>query len=445
VPVRKPLHRQRDHVIYVEGGQPLTGRVCISGAKNASLPLMAAALLTEEPVRLSNVPEVADTDLLRDIIHQLGGRTRALADGSLSIVARQIGSEVPEDLGRRMRASIVLLGALLSRTGAARLPKPGGDEIGARRVEQHIRGLRAMGAEIHETATDFVARARRLHGARVLFDLPTVTGTENIILAAVMAEGRTEIFNAAREPHVQDLSRFLVKMGAQIHGIGTDELVIEGVPRLHGAEHYVIPDYLEAGTYAIAVAATGGDVLLECSPPEDLRQVLLKLEEAGVDIEVGESEFRVRRQRRAHLRPVDMGTWVHPGFPTDLQAQYLALMTQAHGESVISEYLFENRYQHVPELMRMGARIRVEGRTCFVHGPSALHGTDVVVPDIRSGAALVIAALCARGVTELHHAWHVDRGYQDLVGKMSGLGARIERRKPHQDRAGAPITDKSYE
>jgi len=436
VPARKPLHRQRDTVLYVEGGRALNGRVCISGAKNASLPIMAAALLTDEPVRLHNVPEVADTDLMREIIHQLGGRVRSLGGGSLTITTHRLASQVPDELGKRMRASIVLLGALLSRTGAARLPKPGGDEIGARRVEQHIRGLRAMGADIHETKADFVAKCRHLKGARVVFDLPTVTGTENIILAAVLAEGRTEIFNAAREPHVQDLARFLVKMGAQIHGIGTDELVIEGVDRLHGTEHHVIPDYLEAGTYAIAAAATGGDVTLECSPPEDLRQVLLKLEEAGVQIEVGEGAFRVRRPRRTPLRPVDMGT--------DLQAQYLALMPQARGESVISEYLFENRYQHVPELMRMGARISVHGRTCFVHGPTELHGTDVVVPDIRSGAALVIAALCAKGVTELHHAWHVDRGYQDLAGKLSEIGAHIERRKPHQRKA-APTTDRSYE
>ena len=267
MPARKPLHRQRDTVLYVEGGRALNGRVCISGAKNASLPIMAAALLTDEPVRLHNVPEVADTDLMREIIHQLGGRVRSLGGGSLTITTHRLASQVPDELGKRMRASIVLLGALLSRTGAARLPKPGGDEIGARRVEQHIRGLRAMGADIHETKADFVAKCRHLKGARVVFDLPTVTGTENIILAAVLAEGRTEIFNAAREPHVQDLARFLVKMGAQIHGIGTDELVIEGVPRLHGAEHHVIPDYLEAGTYAIAVAATGGDVLLECSRP----------------------------------------------------------------------------------------------------------------------------------------------------------------------------------
>ncbi len=428
----------------MEGGRPLHGRVCISGAKNASLPIMAASLLTTDPVRLTNVPEVSDTTLMREIIGVLGGRIRSTAPGVLLLRAERLSGEVPDQLGRRMRASIVLLGALLARTGMARLPKPGGDEIGARRVEQHIRGLRAMGAEVHETSSDFVAHAQRLHGARVVFDLPTVTGTENILLAAATAEGRTEIFNAAREPHVQDLCRFLQRMGAQIHGIGTDELVVEGVPRLRGIEHRIIPDYLEAGTYAIAVAATSGDVVLECSPPEDLTQVLLKLEEAGVEIEVGQGMFRVHRTKRMPLRPVDMVTWVHPGFPTDLQAQYLSLMTQAEGESVISEYLFENRFQHVPELMRMGARITVEGRTAFVHGPTPLHGTDVRIPDIRSGAALVIAALCARGVTELRHAWHVDRGYQDLVGKLSELGARIERRRP--GRKGAALTaERSYE
>ena len=427
MPARKPLHRQRDTVLYVEGGRALNGRVCISGAKNASLPIMAAALLTDEPVRLHNVPEVADTDLMREIIHQLGGRVRSLGGGSLTITTHRLASQVPDELGKRMRASIVLLGALLSRTGAARLPKPGGDEIGARRVEQHIRGLRAMGADIHETKADFVAKCRHLKGARVVFDLPTVTGTENIILAAVLAEGRTEIFNAAREPHVQDLARFLVKMGAQIHGIGTDELVIEGVDRLHGTEHHVIPDYLEAGTYAIAAAATGGDVTLECSPPEDLRQVLLKLGEAGVQIEVGEGEFRVRRPRRTPLRPVDMGTWVHPGFPTDLQAQYLALMTQARGESVISEYLFENRYQHVPELMRMGANINVHGASALVRGVPRLTGAPVMATDLRASVSLVIAGLVAGGETIVNRVYHLDRGYERIEEKLSACGARIER------------------
>jgi len=441
---RRPVRaRRRDHVLFVTGGFPLQGRICVSGSKNAALPIMAASLLTAERVVLHNVPEVADTELMREIIHSLGGRTRTLRDGSLSLNSKEIDSHVPDDLGRRMRASIVLLGALLARTGRARLPRPGGDDIGARRVEQHIRGLRQMGAEVVETKTDFVARAKRLHGARVIFDLPTVTGTENIMLAAATAEGRTEIFNAAREPHVQDLARFLQEMGAQVHGAGTDEIVIEGVERLHGAVHPVVPDYLEAGTYAIAAAATGGDVTLECSPPDDLTQVLLKLQQAGADIETGDGMIRIHRNRRWHLQPVDLSTWVHPGFPTDLQAQYLALMTQAHGDSIVSEYLFENRFQHVPELLRMGARITVHGRDCYIHGPSRLHGIDVLVPDIRSGAALVIAALCARGVTELHQTWHVDRGYQDLVGKLTTLGARIERRDPAGH--GLPSTKETYE
>lgn len=444
MPSRPPTHGRRDSILLVEGGRQLNGRICISGSKNASLPLMAAALLTDGAVRLNNVPEVADTALMCQIIRHLGGTARSAGPSSLHIRARSIDSSVPDELGRRMRGSIVLLGALLGRTGHARLPKPGGDEIGARRVEQHIRGLRAMGAEIHETRTDFVARAERLRGARVYFDLPTVTGTENIIMAAVLAEGRTEIFNAAREPHVQDVCRLLQRMGAAIHGVGTDEIVIEGVERLVGAQHQVVADYLEAGTYAIAVAATGGDVTLECSPPDDLQALLLKLDQAGVGIEVGEGTLRVRRSRRRPLHAVDLSTWVHPGYPTDLQAQYLALMTQAEGESIISEYLFENRFQHVPELMRMGARITVEGRTCFVLGPTALHGTDVMVTDIRSGAALVIAALCASGTTELHHAWHVDRGYQDMVGKLTDLGARLERRSS-DGRSARPTTERSYE
>lgn len=390
------------------------------------------------------MPEVADTALMREIVHHLGGRTRSSGAGLLTVNANHLDSDVPDDLGRRMRGSIVLLGALLGRTGHARLPKPGGDEIGARRVEQHIRGLRAMGAQIEETDTDFVARARRLKGARVYFDLPTVTGTENIIMAAVLADGRTEIFNAAREPHVQDVCRMLQRMGAAIHGVGSDELVIEGVERLRGVEHEVVPDYLEAGTYAIAVAATGGDVVMECAPPDDLTALLLKLGQAGVEVEAGERTLRVRRGPRQALEAVDLSTWVHPGYPTDLQAQYLALMTQAQGEAIVSEYLFENRYQHVPELVRMGARIRVEGRTCFVEGPTALRGAEVTVTDIRSGAALVIAALCAHGTSELHHAWHVDRGYQDIVGKLGDLGAAISR-KPSPRRHPRPSTERSYE
>ncbi|MGH7903401.1 MAG: UDP-N-acetylglucosamine 1-carboxyvinyltransferase [Candidatus Dormibacteraceae bacterium] len=416
----------RDQVLLIEGGRELVGRICISGSKNASLPIMAACLLTKAPVRLENVPDVADTQVMGEILSSLGCRLRTHPAGGLEVSAVEITEpDVPDELGRRMRASVVLLGALLARTGRARLPRPGGDEIGLRRVEQHIRGLRQMGARVVESDGYFSATAARLHGARIILDLPTVTGTENLMMAAVLAEGRTEILNAAREPHVQDLAVFLAKLGARVYGAGTDELVVEGVERLGGCDHRVIPDYLEAGTYAMAVAAAGGEAVLECSPPQDLTTVLLKLQLAGAEVEAGMDSIRVRRSRRRRLQPVDLTTWVHPGFPTDLQAQYLAMMTQAHGESVISEYIFENRFQHVPELMRMGARISVDGRTATVHGPSLLHGTDAVIPDIRSGAALVIAALCARGTTELHQAWHVDRGYHDLVGKLTALGARV--------------------
>jgi UDP-N-acetylglucosamine 1-carboxyvinyltransferase len=306
------------------------------------------------------------------------------------------------------------------------VPRPGGDDIGARRVEQHLRGLRQMGARITETDTEIIAEAGRLRGNRIVFDLPTVTGTENIVLAAVLAEGRTEIFNAAREPHVQDLCRLLEKMGARIEGIGTERLVIDGVHELDGAEHSVIADYLEAGTYAIAVAAVGGELRIDCSRPEDLPVVLLKLEQAGAHLETGDGWFSVGREPRSTLHPIDMSTWTFPGFPTDLQAQYMALMTQANGESVISEYVHENRFQHVRELAKMGAGITVQGRLhAVVHGPCRLHGTDVAIPDIRSGAALVIAALCAEGSSLLRDAWHVDRGYEDMAGKLASVGARI--------------------
>ncbi len=379
----------RDRALHITGGEQLAGKICVSGSKNAALPEMAAALLTTEPVTLQNVPRVTDTVVMGEIISLLGGHTSG--DGTLVIDAGAAGkTDVPDDLGRRMRATIVLLGALVARFGHARVPRPGGDDIGARRVEQHLRALRQMGAHINETHNEIVATAERLRGGRIVFDLPTVTGTENILLAAVTADGQTEIFNAAREPHVQDLCRLLTKMGAHIDGIGTERLIVDGATDLGGAEHTVISDYLEAGTYAIAAAAAGGELLIECTRAEDLELLLLKLEQ-------------------------------------DLQAQYMALMTQADGESVISEYVHENRFQHVRELAKMGAGIIVEGRLhAIVHGPARLRGTELAIPDIRSGAALVIAALCAEGDSVLRNAWHVERGYEDMVGKLSSVGARIK-------------------
>src|SRR2546423_2030676 len=418
--------RGGEMALHITGGEELAGNICVSGSKNAALPEMAAALLTTEPVTLKNVPRVTDTVVMGEIISLLGGQTSG--EGTVVIDTGAAGkTDVPDELGRRMRATIVLLGALVARFGHARVPRPGGDDIGARRVEQHLRALRQMGANINETQNEIVATAERLRGGRIVFDLPTVTGTENILLAAVTADGRTEIFNAAREPHVQDLCRLLTKMGARIDGIGTELLIVDGVRELGGAEHTVVPDYLEAGTYAIAVAAAGGELRVECSRPQDLQVLLLKLEQAGAHVEAGDGWFRVGRQAGTPIKPIDMSTWTFPGFPTDLQAQYMALMTQAEGESVISEYVHENRFQHVRELAKMGAGITVEGRLhAIVHGPCRLRGTEVAIPDIRSGAALVIAALCAEGESLLRNAWHLDRGYEDMVGKLASVGARIK-------------------
>ena len=420
------MSSEQHHALRIAGGAQLAGSICISGSKNAALPEMAAALLTKETITLNNVPRVIDTSVLGEILAGLGGTS----DGEGTVVLNMAGAEasvVTAELGRRMRATILLLGALLGRLGRARLPRPGGDDIGARRVEQHLRGLRQMGAHITETETEIIAEAKRLQGARIVFDLPTVTGTENILLAAVLAQGRTEIFNAAREPHVQDLCRLLVKMGARIEGIGTERIMIDGVGELGGAEHTVIADYLEAGTYALAVAAAGGELRLDCSRPEDLNLVLLKLEQAGAHVEVGDAWFNVGRQPGTRLKPNDMSTWTFPGFPTDLQAQYMALMTQADGKTVISEYVHENRFQHVKQLGKMGAEITVEGRIhATVYGPSRLRGTDVAIPDIRSGAALVIAALCAEGESLLRNSWHVERGYENMADTLASVGARIE-------------------
>lgn len=417
---------RREGALRLTGGAQLQGAICVSGSKNAALPEMAAALLTREPVILHNVPKVTDTVVMGDIIASLGGSS----EGEGTVVLNTEGTkkgDVPADEGRRMRATILLLGALLGRHGRARLPRPGGDDIGARRVEQHLRGLRQMGAHVTETETEIIAEVEKLRGGRIVFDLPTVTGTENILLAAVLADGRTEIFNAAREPHVEDLCRLLTKMGAHIDGIGTERLVVEGRAELEGAEHTVISDYLEAGTYAIAVAATGGDLRIECSRPQDLEVLLLKLEQAGAEVETGEDGFRVGRRRQTRVQPIDMSTWTFPGFPTDLQAQYMALMTQADGDTVISEYVHENRFQHVRELAKMGAVITVQGRLhAMVHGPCRLRGTDVAIPDIRSGAALVIAGLCAEGDTLLRNVWHVERGYEDMAGKLASVGAQIK-------------------
>jgi UDP-N-acetylglucosamine 1-carboxyvinyltransferase len=414
-----------DSVLRVRGGRELNGRIPIGGSKNASLPILTACLLTSERVRIRNLADVTDTKAMLDILRAIGCEVEA-GGTTVAIKATSATGDVPVDLAGRMRASIVLLGPLLARTGQVRLPMPGGDAIGRRRIELHLNGLWRMGAEVEEREQAIIASARRLRGARIVFDMPTVTGTENVMMAAVLAEGRTEVLNAAREPHVQDLARFLTRLGARIEGAGTEHLVIDGVDQLGAGEHTVTSDYLEAGTYAMAVGATGGEAELEAAPAADLDVPLLKLQQAGIEVEATDRRLRVARRRE--IGSVDLITWVHPGFATDLQPQYMALMSQARGRSVISEYIFENRFQHVGELRRMGAEIeQLDGRTAVVHGPRRLRGSEVAVPDIRSGAALVIAALCAEGESTIHHPWHVDRGYPDLVGKLASLGADISR------------------
>lgn len=414
-------------LLRITGGRRLHGAVPTSGSKNATLPVMAAALLTDEPVDIVNVPDIEDIETMAEMLRHLGVDVERPAPAEWRIcAATPLGSEVAAALSRRLRGSFLLLGALVARTGEAVISRPGGDDIGMRRVEQHLEGLRAMGAEVSEEGDTYVARAKRLHGARIDLDMPTVTGTENLMMAASLAEGITVISNAAREPHVVDLARCLVGMGARISGAGTELIVVEGQGGLlHGTRHSVTTDYIEAGTYMVAAAATGGDVVVERMRPTDVRWLIGKLRAAGCEVIEGSSHIRVRRD--GPLLPVDVTTWPHPGFATDLQSQFVALMTQAEGVSIVSEAVFENRFRHVAELRKLGARVVVDGRSAVVTGSARLRGAPVRVPDIRSGAALVIAGLCAEGATELDAIYHLDRGYEHLEDKLRGIGADIER------------------
>lgn len=408
----------------------MVGQVAISGSKNAVLPILAACLLTDEDCKLKNVPRIEDVYIMEQLLKRIGATVEWPDGQQLHVNAAGLArGDVLASLASKMRASFLLMGPLLARRGEARVAKPGGDDIGMRRVEQHLLGLRLMGATVELEGNEFVARADRLKGATIHLDMPTVTGTENLMMAAVTADGITTINNAAREPHVCDLALFLEKMGARIRGIGTDVLQIDGVSELSGATHRVIPDNIEAGTYAFAIAATGGDAEVTNLETADLGMVIRKLRDAGVTVNDHGRALRVTGNGRLH--PVDVTTWPHPGFPTDLQAPFVSLMTQAEGRCVVSEAVFENRFQHVPELRKLGADIYVEGRSAIVSGPSQLQGGSVRVPDIRSGAALVVAALCARGTTTLENVFHLDRGYEDLVEKLDGLGARVTRTEDH--------------
>jgi UDP-N-acetylglucosamine 1-carboxyvinyltransferase len=416
----------------IRGGKALRGTVAISGAKNSALPVMAAALLTAEPVKLHNIPKVRDLITMSKLLSFMGARVsvREIPARDYVIEAATLSDAVaPYELVKTMRASILTLGPLMARVSVARVSLPGGCAIGARPIDLHLLALEKMGAEIitsHGYIEAKVPGHGRLKGAHIVFEKITVTGTENILMAAALAKGETVLENSAREPEVTDLVVLLRKMGAQIEGDGTSTLRIRGVEKLYGTEHTVIPDRIEAGTFLTAGAITGGDLTVTNCAPEHLGAVIAKMQQAGARIdEMDKTTLRVRGAEK--LVGSDMTTEEYPGFATDMQAQYMALATQAEGTSVITETIFENRYLHASEMARMGANISIDGRTAVVHGPAALSGTTVQASDLRASAGLVLAGLVANGETIIDRVYHIDRGYEGIVEKLRGVGAEIER------------------
>lgn len=411
--------------LVIEGGRRLSGEIVVSGAKNAALPILCAGLLSAEPVHLDNVPNLQDVRTTLKVLGQMGVKSE-MTGSHVQLDASRVDNIVaPYELVKTMRASILVLGPLLARFGEAKVSLPGGCAIGARPVDQHIKGLQAMGAEINIEHGFIEARAKRLKGARIVTDMITVTGTENLLMAATLADGETIIENAAREPEVSDLAHLLVAMGAKIDGIGTDRLVIQGVERLHGAHHAVISDRIEAGTFLCAVAAAGGDVTLTGVRPHILDAVIDKLREAGVSIEEGDSWLRVKMDRRPSA--VTVRTSEYPAFPTDMQAQFMALNAVATGTATIVETIFENRFMHVQELNRLGANITVDGNTALVAGVEKLSGAKVMATDLRASASLVIAGLVADGETLVDRIYHLDRGYDRMEAKLTAVGANVRR------------------
>ena len=411
----------------IQGGQPLQGEIAISGAKNSALPALAACLLTSEPVKLLRIPPVRDIGTMQQLLRHIGARVEADNTGVTLRAEKLDRPEAPYDLVKTMRASSLVLGPLVARTGRARVSMPGGCAIGARPINLHVSALEQLGAEIHHSHGYVEATAPRgLKGALVHFDRITVTGTEDVLMAAVLAGGETLIRNAAREPEVADLAALLNKMGARVEGAGTSTIRVQGVSKLHGAEHSIIADRIEAGTFLIAGAMTGGDLVISGCVPEHLDALALKMRQAGAEI----SEVRpdaVRVSASGRLRATDITTEEFPGFATDLQAQYMALMTRAEGISFITETIFENRFMHTQELARMGANIRVEGRQAIVAGVAELTGAQVIASDLRASASLVLAGLVARGETVVDRVYHIDRGYERIEEKLACVGARIER------------------
>lgn len=412
--------------LRITGGNKLQGEVMISGAKNAALPILCASLLTSEPLRLSNVPRLNDISTTLKLLGKMGVKSDRGENGVMTVQADQVTSlEAPYEMVKTMRASILVLGPLVARFGEARVSLPGGCAIGQRPVDQHIQGLAALGADIRMEHGFVVAKAKRLKGTVIRTDMVTVTGTENLMMAAVLAEGRTVLENAAREPEVVDLAELLIKMGAKIQGHGTDRIVIEGVATLRGAEHRVTPDRIEAGSFLCAVGAAGGDIMLRGAAPETMGATLSKLQEAGLEISTGPDWIRAVMKTRP--RAVDVRTHEYPGFATDMQAQLMALDTIAEGTSVIVETIFENRFMHVQELRRLGANIDIDGHTAVVRGVTKLSGATVMATDLRASASLVIAGLAAEGETFVERIYHLDRGYERMEDKLRQLGANIER------------------
>ena len=413
--------------LRIAGNGPLRGEVRASGAKNAALPILAAALLTDEELVLDNVPQLADISTMAKLLRGMGVAWEREGDTVRLRAAALTSTEAPYELVKTMRASILVLGPLVARAGQARVSLPGGCAIGARPVDQHIKGLQALGADIAIEHGYVVARAGRLAGTRIVTDLVTVTGTENLMMAAALAQGQTVIENAAREPEVVDLADCLNAMGARVSGAGSDRIVIEGVARLHGARHAVMPDRIETGTFLVAAAATGGEVTVTGAAPRSLDAVIEKLREAGATIDSGADWIRIAMHGRP--RAVNLRTAPYPAFPTDMQAQFMALDAIAEGVGRISETIFENRFMHVPELQRLGARIDIDGHTAIVHGVPRLSGASVMATDLRASASLVIAGLAAEGDTVIDRIYHLDRGYDRMEVKLAALGARIERLK----------------
>jgi UDP-N-acetylglucosamine 1-carboxyvinyltransferase len=414
--------------LLITGGRPLEGEVRVSGAKNAALPIMCAALLTAKPLVLTNVPRLADVSTAARLLGQMGVVVERSDDSLMTLQAAQITNRVaPYELVKTMRASVLVLGPLLARFGEARVSLPGGCAIGARPVDQHIKGLQAMGATITIEHGNMNARAERLRGARVVMDLVTVTGTENLMMAATLAEGRTLLENAAREPEVVDLANCLIAMGARIEGAGTDVIRIEGVGSLAGTAHRVMPDRIETGTFLAAAAAAGGRIRLIGALPETLDATLAKLREAGAAIVAGKDSVEIEMSGRPAA--VSVRTAPYPGFATDMQAQFMALATVAGGTAMITESIFENRMMHALEMQRLGADITIQGTTAVVRGVEKLQGAKVMATDLRASAGLVVAGLVAQGETLVDRIYHLDRGYEALEKKLGALGARIRRVK----------------